>query len=374
MTTWISRFADSGPGIAVAVKDLVDVAGTVTTAGCKALADKAVPAEKDASCLREIRRREAAGDLWLVGKTNLHELAYGTSGVNPWFGTPINPGYPALLPGGSSSGSATAVAAGEADIALGSDTGGSVRIPAACCGIAGLKTTWGRIPTAGVWPLSPSLDTVGPLARDVAGLVSAMQLFEPGFSTGDAAGLEIGRVRPDEAVNPAVDALIDRALAALALPVADLRLGGWAEARQAGDRILSAEAWRADGLLLAEHPEGIGAPTAQRIAAGESVTTADEASARRIQLAWQRELETRLTEVHVLALPVLADLPPGVDTQPVGLNRLTLPFNVAGLPALALPVGEIEGAPVSLQLVAPAYGEEMLLSLGLLVEAAAAAS
>ena len=369
MSTWISRFADSGSGLAVAIKDLVDVAGSVTTAGCKALADTAALAESDAACLREIRRREAAGDVWLVGKTNLHELAYGTSGVNPWFGTPINPRYPALLPGGSSSGSATAVAGGEADVALGSDTGGSVRIPAACCGIAGLKTTWGRIPTAGVWPLAPSLDTVGPLARDVAGLVTAMRLFEPAFSTGDVSGLEIGRLRFDD-VNPAVDALIDRVLAALPLAVADARLDGWTDAWKAGDVILSAEAWRADGKLLAERPDGIAELTAQRIAAGESVTTADEAAARRAQLAWQRELEARLTEVHVLALPTLADLPPGVDTMPVGLNRLTLPINVAGLPALALPVGEIEGAPVSLQLVAPAYGEEMLLSLGPLVEAA----
>src|SRR5947209_7988845 len=111
------------------------------------------------------------------------------------------------------SGSAAAVAAGEAVVGIGSDTGGSVRIPAACCGIAGLKTTWGRVPLTGVWPLAPSLDTVGPLAADVAGLVLAMQLLEPGFATGDASGVTIGRVRPDEDVNPLVDELVDRAVA-----------------------------------------------------------------------------------------------------------------------------------------------------------------
>src|SRR5439155_4208747 len=132
--TSISRFADRGSGLAVAVKDLIDVTGTVTTAGCRAVADTAGPAERDAACLREIRRREAAGELWLVGKTNLHELAYGTSGVNPWYGTPVNPLDPSLIPGGSSSGSAVAVAVGDADVALGTDTGGSVRIPAASCG------------------------------------------------------------------------------------------------------------------------------------------------------------------------------------------------------------------------------------------------
>src|SRR4051812_11778770 len=155
--------------------------GLPTTGGCRALERRATPATKDAECLQEIRRREAAGEAWIVGKTNLHELAYGVTGVNEWFGTPTNPLDPRRLPGGSSSGSAVAVAVGDADVALGSDTGGSVRIPAGCCGIAGLKTTHGRIPLDGVWPLAPSLDTVGPMARDVAGLVLGMQLLEPAF-------------------------------------------------------------------------------------------------------------------------------------------------------------------------------------------------
>src|SRR5438309_3744988 len=200
MSTYITRFADSGSGVGVAIKDLIDVAGVPTTAACRALAEMAKPAERDAPCLREIRRREAAGEVWLVGKTNLHELAYGTTGVNPWWGTPVNPRYPHPLPGGSSSGSASAVAAGDAVVGIGSDTGGSVRIPAACCGIAGLKTTWGRVPLTGVWPLAPSLDTIGPLAVDVAGLVLGMQLLEPGFTTGDARGVTLGRVRPGEGV------------------------------------------------------------------------------------------------------------------------------------------------------------------------------
>ena len=364
MSTYITKLADSGSGIAVAVKDLIDMAGLPTTGGCRALAEVATPADRDAPCLSEIRRREAAGEVWLVGKTNLHELAYGTTGVNPWWGTPVNPRYPALLPGGSSSGSATAVASGDAVVALGSDTGGSVRIPAACCGIAGLKTTWGRVPLTGVWPLAPSLDTIGPLAADVAGLVLAMQLLQPGFTTGDASGVEIGRVRPDEEVNPAVDDLVDRALAAFGAPVTEVALPGWRSAWEAGDAILSAEAWRVDGRLLAEHPDGISELTAQRIAAGESVTTDAEAAARRAQLQWQHDLEAVLADVHVIALPVLRDLPPEVDSQPVGLNRLTLPVNVAGLPALSLPVGEVDGRPVAVQLVAPAYGEELLLSLG----------
>src|SRR5438477_238731 len=131
----------------------------------------------------------------IVGKANLHELAYGVSGVNGWFGTPVNPLDPGLVPGGSSSGSAVAVATDVADVALGSDTGGSVRIPAACCGITGLKTTHGRISLEGVWPLAPSLDTIGPLARDVAGLTLGMQLLEPGFTPAAAPARRIGRLR-----------------------------------------------------------------------------------------------------------------------------------------------------------------------------------
>src|SRR4051812_4759663 len=363
MSTYITRFADSGPGIAVAVKDLIDMAGVVTTAGCRALADNGLPAERDAPLLREIRRREDRGEVWIVGKTNLHELAYGTTGANPWWGTSANPNYPTLYPGGSSSGSATAVAAGEAVVALGSDTGGSGRITAACCGLAGVKTTWGRGPLAGVWPVAPSLDTVGPMAADVAGLVLGMQLLEPGFATGDASGVTVGRARVDVDVNPLVDAAVDRALAEFGAPVTDVELPMWRTAWNEADVILSAEAWRADGSLLSAHPDGIGPVTAQRIADGEDVTMAAEAAARRTQLTWQHELQNVLTDVHVLALPVLADLPPSLDTQPTGLNRLTLPVNFAGLPALSLPIGEVNDRPVAIQLIAPAYGEELLLSL-----------
>ena len=166
MNHWIVQL-DEGPadGPRLAVKDAIDVAGTVSTAGCQALADRGLVAADDAPCVATAR---AAGAR-LVGKTNLHELCFGTTGLNPTFGDPVNPRWPELVPGGSSSGSAVAVALDEADVAYGTDTGGSVRIPAACCGIAGLKTTHGRVSIEGVWPLSPSLDTVGPLARDVAG-------------------------------------------------------------------------------------------------------------------------------------------------------------------------------------------------------------
>src|SRR6202050_5780477 len=164
------------------------MAGVPTTAGSRVLAETAVPAAADAACLAGLR---AAGAR-IVGKTNLHELALGVTGINPWYGTPENPLDHSLAPGGSSSGSATAVAAGEADVAYGTDTGGSIRIPAACCGISGLKTTWGRISLDGVRPLAPSLDTVGPMARDVNGLIAGMALLEPGFAGAGQAPRVVG--------------------------------------------------------------------------------------------------------------------------------------------------------------------------------------
>src|SRR5580658_10318026 len=221
VTTFITRFDTSGSGVRLAVKDLIDMEGVPTTAGCRAVADEAVPAPADAPCLAGAR---AAGAR-IVGRTNLHELAFGVTGVNPWFGTPVNPLDPSRVPGGSSSGAAVSVATGEADVAYGSDTGGSVRIPAACCGIAGLKTTWGRIPLEGVWPLSPSFDTVGPMARDVAGLVQGMQLLEPGFTPAAPADIVLGRL--SVAADPVITAALDAALAAAELTCVDVPLPGW---------------------------------------------------------------------------------------------------------------------------------------------------
>src|SRR5437016_2656449 len=207
MSTFITRLDGGGTGPRLAVKDLIDVAGVPTTAGSRAVADTARPAGADAPCMAGAR----AADARIVGKANLHELAFGATGVNPWFGTAANPLDPDRVPGGSSSGSAVAVATREADVAYGSDTGGSVRIPSACCGTAGLKTTHGRIPLEGVWPLALSLDTIGPMARDVAGLLLGMQLLEPGFAVALSPPAVVGRYRLPE-TDPAIDEAVDRAL------------------------------------------------------------------------------------------------------------------------------------------------------------------
>ncbi len=365
--TWITR-SGTGPGLRVAVKDLIDVAGWPTTAGCRAVAEGAEPAGADAACLAGVRAAEEGKEAAVVGKTNLHELALGVTGINPWFGTPVNPLDPRRVPGGSSSGSAVAVATGEADVGLGTDTGGSVRIPAACCGVVGLKTTWGRIPVAGVRPLAPGLDTVGPLARDVAGVAAGMALLEPGFAVAASSPAAVGRLRLRAA--PEVDAAVDAALAAAELDVTDVELAGWAAAGQAALVQLGAEAWRANGHLVAGG--GLGADVAARLRAGAATTAAELEAAAAVAAAWAAEVVRLWRRVQVLALPTLLDLPPRLeDAEAMMTIRATIPVNLAGLPSLALPV-PARPMPASLQLVGPAGAEEALLAVGRRVEAAVA--
>ena len=309
-----------------------------------------------------------------MGRTNLHELALGVTGVNPWFGTPVNPLDPTLVPGGSSSGSAVAVATGEAEVAYGSDTGGSVRIPSACCGTAGLKTTWGRISLEGVWPLSPSFDTVGPMARDVGGLVTGMALLEPGFSvaTADLDDLRVARL-PIEA-EPAITAAIDGALRLSGWSCRELPVPGWDEATVQAGLLLVVEAWQSDGALVAKDPEGIGADVRGRLQLGSAFDDAAVRAAWLAQRDWKATLERIFTEVDVLVTPTLTVFPPPLEAgDDLLVSRCTLPVNLAGVPALSLPVPAGGALPASIQLIGPAHSEERLLAAGAVLEAAVAA-
>ncbi len=368
MTTFITRFDTVGSGIRLAVKDLIDVEGVPTTAGCRAVAEAAVPALADAACLAGAR---AAGAR-IVGQTNLHELAFGVTGVNPWFGTPVNPLDPARVPGGSSSGSAVAVATGEADVAYGSDTGGSVRIPSACCGTAGLKTTWGRVPIEGVWPLSPSFDTVGPMARDIGGLEVGMGLLEPGFAAAAPASWRVGRMRLE--ADPRIDAAIDRALAATGWDVVEINIPEWESVSLTGGLLLLAEAWTTNRVLAETRPDAIGADVLGRLQLGRDASDqVSLAAARTAQALWCSRMEAVFKRVDLLALPTLTILPPLFgDANDLLVARCTLPVNLAGIPALSLPVPTEGHLPASLQLVAPSNGEETLVAAGLVVEAASA--
>ena len=365
MTTFISRFHTSGTGVRLAVKDLIDTAGAPTTAGCRAVADEARPATKDAACMAGAR---AAGAR-VVGRTNLHELALGVTGENPWFGTPVNPLDPNLVPGGSSSGSAVAVATGEADVAYGSDTGGSVRIPSACCGTAGLKTTWGRIPLEGVWPLSPSFDTIGPMARDVAGLVLGMQLLEPGFASAPAAPKRVARLRPE--ADPAIDAAVDGTLAATEWEVDDMALPEWDEVTAMAGLLLVFEAWASQGALVERAGDRIGGDVVARMRLGTTMDAAAVATARQVQARWRARLGQLLERYDLVATPTLTIFPPALGSgEDILMARCTLPVNLAGVPALSMPVPTSGRLPASLQLVGPDGGEEKLLAAGAVVEAA----
>jgi amidase len=363
MATYITRLDPRGSGPRVAVKDIIDVTGVPTTAGCRAIALAARPAERDAACLAGSR----AADARLVGKANLHELAMLPLGTNPWFGTPVNPLDAGLIPGGSSSGSAVAVATDEADVAFGSDTGGSVRIPAACCGVYGLKTTHGRISLEGVWPLAPSMDTIGPIATSVAGLARGMELLEPGFAVASSAAGRIGRVRTSGL--PEIEAAVDQALRAAEVDVVDLSLPGWDLGSFAFNAIYFSELWDADHQLVEEHREEVGDDIAAMVGMADTFRPQlTEALRQRDQ--WQASLTRVFEQVELLALPTLTIFPPKLDELQgdltpvlIELAKHTAVFNAAGTPCLAQPI-PVAGnrLPASLQLVGPWNSENLLLA------------
>lgn len=371
MTTFITPLSPgAGAGPLLAVKDLIDVVGVPTTAGSRAVADDAEPARADAVCVVNAR----SGGARIVGKANLFELAYGASGLNEWFGTPVNPLDPALVPGGSSSGSAVAVANGDADVAFGTDTGGSIRLPSAFCGTTGLKTTHGRVSVDGVWPLGPSLDTVGPMARDVAGVAVGMALLEPGFAVDSPPARIVGRVRvPGVDVDPAIDAAVDRALRTAELEIVETTVPGWTDAYAASVAILDREAVASNRELLEDPTRRakLGALVMTRLMAAALVTAEEEAAARNFQAAWQQLLDGVFARVELLALPTVAFFAPRLD---VATGRrytaLTNPLNLAGVPALAQPVPSGGALPASLQLVGRRDAESLLLATGSLIEAA----
>jgi amidase len=367
VSTYITRL-ETSYGLRVAVKDLIDMAGLPTTNGSRVIARQGQPAASDAACLAGTRAAEAAGTVTITGKTNLHELAFGVTGINPWFGTPINPLDASLAPGGSSSGSAVAVGSADADIAFGSDTGGSIRIPAACCGVVGLKTSRGRVELEGVLALAPSLDTIGPMAQTVSLAARGMALLEPGFLPAAAAAARVGRIRlPAEA---RIDDAIDRALAKAGLQVVDVEVPDWNAATAAAMTVLGAEAWHTHADLWRRHARELSPDVGARLEQVSAITASEVAAAWDQARVWNDQLNDVFTRVAVLALPTLAAAPPRLeDAARLTEIRYVAPFNLAGLPALALPVPTAHGLPASLQLVGPGGSEELLLTTGSLVEA-----
>jgi amidase len=367
-TTWVVRIpgdADgNGAGPRLAVKDCIDVAGLPTTAGCPVVAEMAERAETDAAVIASARE----GGARIVGKTSLTELCWSASGINHWAGTPVNPRDPRRLPGGSSSGSAVAVAVGEAEVALGTDTGGSVRIPAACCGVAGLKTTHGRVSVKGVYPLAPSLDTVGPLGADLAAVELGMRLLEPAFRVPDTpAPLVAGRVTGIGEADPVVETAVDHALKAAGVAVT--RVPGWdpGVALSAVGVIIDAEGFMTNGYLM-PYLRQLSPHVRRNMERGARLTRADRAAAERTRAAVRRTFEGLLADFPVLVLPTLLRQPPLIGEQGFQLTALTAPVNLAGLPALTLPVPAPGGLIASMQVIGAT--EERVLAFGRVIEAA----
>lgn len=332
----------------VVVKDTIDIAGFPTCAGSAALAD-APPAVAHA----EIVKRTLKAGYYIVGKANLHELAFGMTGINDWAGTPENPSYPSLIPGGSSSGSAAAVAAGLADIGIGTDTGGSIRVPAACCGVYGLKPTFGRLSRQGVMPAESSLDCVGPMARDLHVLMAFMSAIDPSFQSpvkGSAPVLGCISVNAE----PAIWASIEGQLSRSGLARGDVALPLMAEAFEAAMVIINRETFRACEALLATGK--VGADVEQRLKAAAATTDAELKEAERIRRAFTAEVDAVLEQHDVLVLPTLPHFPMTVQDalsghQDLKISSLARPFNLSGHPALSIPLESQQALPVSVQLI-----------------------
>ena len=358
---------DTPPGRSLAVKDLFETAGLVTTYGSSLFVEH-VPRET----AEAVRRLEAAGYVD-VGKTNLHEFAYGTTSENPHFGTVPNPLREGRVAGGSSGGSAAALAASLADVALGSDSGGSIRIPAACCGVVGFKPTHGLVPLEGCFPLAPSFDHAGPMARDVARCVRAMTALAPGFAPADVEleDLEVG-VAWLELADPQVRARVEAT--AEHLPRRrhlDLTLAldvGPAFRREVAD---------VHRELFLEHAESYGENVRIKLERCLEVTDAEYERAANARDAYRERLLEAAAAVDLVLTPTLVCVAPVAPTDEVALRDkltcLTFPFNATGWPALALPCGPAEdGLPASVQLAAPPGQDALVLGAGAALERALA--
>jgi aspartyl-tRNA(Asn)/glutamyl-tRNA(Gln) amidotransferase subunit A len=381
-------------GIPVALKDLIDTAGIRTTSA-SALHKDRVPRE-DAEVVRKLREAGAI----IVGKNNLHEFAYGGSSLISHFGDVHNPWDVKRIAGGSSGGSAASVPAGMACAAIGTDTAGSIREPAALCGCVGIKPTYGRVSSRGVTPLSASLDHVGPLAacvEDAAIVMQAIAGYDPADITSaevpvtdyvsvlkeGATGLRVGVPRAYffDDLDPEVASALEHALTGivtLGARIKEVRL------EVTTDRTLqAAESYAYHAEDVARHPELYQAETVQRIRAGEKVTAAEYIQKRRELEVARRNIRDVFAEVDLLvtpttplAAPTVAELRADAEAlRPAELKLLrnTRPFNVWGLPAISVPCGFTQGGlPIGLQIAGPHRREDLVLRLAYAYEQATA--
>jgi amidase len=354
-----------------AAKDLIDIAGFPTGAGNPRWLETHPTAASTAPCVQKLLDAGAS----LVGKTITDELAYSLNGDNMHYGTPQNPNAPGRVPGGSSSGSAAAVAAGLCDFALGTDTGGSVRVPASYCGVFGIRPTHGRIPMQGIVPLMPSLDTLGWFARSAALLTTVGSALLPPAATARPALsrlliLDAGALVPGEvldALAPAVAQLAEVFSSTGIPPITPEHLESW---RQVFRQFSSAEGWRTHGAWIEVAKPTFAPPIQARFEFARQLpaTLADAACHDRRRLA--AHIREIIGAESVLCLPSVPGPAPRLDADIEtveearrGAQRLTSIAGIAGLPQVSIPAACVDGAPVGLSLVGPADSDEQLLAL-----------
>ncbi len=361
---WLARPDVAGAGEPVAVKDLLDTAGLTTTYGSALFADHVPAVSADAVRLLE------EGGFAVAGKTNLHEFAYGISSQNEHYGTVPNPAAPGRLAGGSSGGSAAALAAGDAELALGSDSAGSIRIPAAWCGIVGFKPTHGLVSVEGCFPLAPSYDVVGPMASSVEGCERLTRTLAPGFEPVELESLEeleVGVAWLDRA-----DPLVRERVAGAAslfprrreldLPLAPANRADFM--REAAD---------VHRVLFPGNEELYGENVRGKIERCLRVTDAEAAAAERERAKYRERFLEAAAGVDLVVTPTVLLVAPPADADELALRLPatdhTYPFSSLGWPALALPCGPAEdGLPASVQLAAPRGEDARVLAAGRLLE------
>ncbi len=348
LNLFIAMTDEDGDGEVVAVKDLIDVRGTPTTGGGRLLPTD--PKSEDAPLIRNLRRHGCV----MIGKTNLHEWAFGATSMNRHYGAVHNPRDPSRVAGGSSGGSAGAVAAGACDWAIGSDTGGSVRIPAGLCGIVGFKPTYGSIDTSGVVPLSFSLDTIGSLAPDVATAARAVAMMA-GFGDWDVISpLPAERLRlavPAGWVH-GLDTATQSAWDMVAAGLPEVELPSLDAMQRAGLDIMLSEAAAYHKPWMDARPDDYGPDVLARLRAALDVTGADYVRALGDQKWMRAAVMKSMRGLDAILLPSTASVAPlianDVDAQP--LVRFTRPFNLTGQPVFSLPA-PVEGLPVGVQVI-----------------------